>query len=204
MTRVRVMAGVAACAALSIATQAGAEILEWRFAITPEQVKNADTSASDGSGQGHVVVDTDAETITVEISWSNLLGSLTKLHIHGPATEDESNGQHLVEYFNSAQEVADAGLDGHNDTLMDSNRVLVKILDHDFPGVAPSFKPKHIIAIMEAGFAYVNVHTTQFPMGEIRGNLGLPIPEPTSLAWIGLGVSAIFSRAAGRRQQRRG
>jgi len=36
-------------------------------------------------------------------------------------------------------------------------------------------------AAIEAGTAYLNIHTTMFPTGEIRGLL-TPIPEPASLS----------------------
>jgi hypothetical protein len=38
-----------------------------------------------------------------------------------------------------------------------------------------------------AGLSYINFHTTQFPGGEIRGQI-IPAPEPTTLAIWGLGA----------------
>jgi hypothetical protein len=60
-----------------------------------------------------------------------------------------------------------------------------------------------LFAGLGAGTAYLNVHTTAFPGGEIRGFLTAvtPVPEPetyalflTGLAWLGV---------AARRRQRR-
>ena len=48
-----------------------------------------------------------------------------------------------------------------------------------------------------AGRSYINFHTTQFGGGEIRGQL--TVPEPASLALLGLGVAAAVSRR--RREQ---
>ncbi|MCG7756156.1 MAG: CHRD domain-containing protein, partial [Nitrosomonas sp.] len=52
---------------------------------------------------------------------------------------------------------------------------------------------------LDAGKAYLNIHTNLFPGGEIRGLLS-PVPEPESYALllVGLGVLTIFARRAKR------
>ena len=51
-----------------------------------------------------------------------------------------------------------------------------------------------------AGNTYMNFHTTQFPAGEIRGNLAV-VPEPSTVLLLGSGL-ALVGLGAGRRGRR--
>ncbi|MEO7454191.1 MAG: CHRD domain-containing protein [Fimbriimonadales bacterium] len=48
------------------------------------------------------------------------------------------------------------------------------------------------LAVMVAGNAYVNVHTTEFPTGEIRGQIVCVVPEPASIVAVGLGLGSLL------------
>ncbi|HEY2158890.1 MAG TPA: CHRD domain-containing protein [Isosphaeraceae bacterium] len=58
-----------------------------------------------------------------------------------------------------------------------------------------------LAATLAAGTAYLNIHTTVVPGGEIRGCFSArPVPEPSSLALCGLGIVAAAGYARRRRR----
>ena len=59
-----------------------------------------------------------------------------------------------------------------------------------------------LLAGIEGGMAYVNIHDAIFPGGEIRGNFTSPVPEPSSLTIVALLLSGILCGIALRRPLR--
>ncbi len=175
-----------------------AEMLVWDFTIDEQSIRNGPetdgSTNSPGSGSGTVRIDLATNMVSLDLSWSGLIGDLTKLHIHGPATEAQSNPQHLIEIFGPpdlpAELIATSG------TWTDTFE-LQTLIQTGFDPIEPAT----VIATMRQGQAYLNVHSTVFGTGEIRGNLGLPLsvpePDPTDsigLAFLGAGALIVIRR----------
>lgn len=172
-----------------------AETLVWSFPINEQSIRNGPeedgSTNSPGSGQGHVELDLTTNIVSYDLSWDGLIGGLTKLHIHGPASSETSNPQHIIEIFGPPEVPSE--LATTSGRVVDS----FELQTLEQPGFDP-LPPDAIVDAMISGQAYLNVHTTVFGMGEIRGNLGVPVPEPS--AWL-LGVLALGSLTILRRSR---
>lgn len=120
--------------------------------------------ASTGSGgeiSAGISLDTDTSTLHLAVGYgsaagfSDLTGPATAMHIHGPAG---------------------AGTNAS---------VLVSLVPYNFPATDPAHGgvifgdipwPANDTSNLMAGLTYLNIHTTQYPGGEIRGQL-IPMNE---------------------------
>jgi hypothetical protein len=132
-------------------------------------------TASTATGFGTVVLDDVADMITVNLSWTGLVGGpATAAHIHGP------------------------GAPGVNAPVLFPFSGVPSATSGSIPQQSFGITTAEI-AQLEAGLYYMNIHNSTFPAGEIRGQLLAAAPEPSSL---GLIVGALALIAALRRAQR--
>ena len=154
------------------------------------------SNASPGTGFATVTYDSLTHLLGVDVSFSGLTAGTTASHIHC-CTLPTAGVATTVPTF--------AGF-----PLGVTSGTYVKTLDLT---LASSFNPAFITANggtvnsaeaalaagLFAGVAYLNIHTTNFPAGEIRGFL-TPVPEPSTLTLLG---SSLVSLWAMRRRRRR-
>ena len=110
---------------------------------------------SAGNGSAQIVIDGDRVHYALEI---DDISNVFAAHIHTGATG--VNGPVRVTFFNTAQSTALSVTEKH--VLAEGT-----FTASDVSGI--SFAD--LLAAIRAGTTYVNVHTTQFPGGEIRGQL---------------------------------
>jgi hypothetical protein len=110
----------------------------------------------------------------VDENWSGLTTPATLSHIHGPATTAQNAG---VVFGFTGVPAATSG---------------------SIPTQTFAISPSQV-ADLFAGLYYMNVHTSTFGGGEIRGQL-LLVPEPSTFALVGLGLAAVAWNARRRRQ----
>lgn len=151
-------------------------------------------SSSPGTGTAEVIIDTTANTMFVDVVFSGLEAPTTASHIHCCTTAALTGTAGVA---TTTPTFAGFPLGVTSGTFMST-------LDLTS---ASSFNPAFVTAEggtvagaeaalaagLGAGRAYLNIHTTEFPGGEIEGFLVLATPEPATLlltggALLGLGI----------------
>lgn len=155
----------------------------------------APPNSSPGTGFSRVTLDLDLATMRVEANFTGLIGNTLAAHIHGPT---------------ALPGTSTAGVMTPTPTFPDFPLgVTAGTYDHTFDlTLASSYNPSFITAsggtvsdamnrlinALNDGKAYLNIHSSTFQGGEIRGFYAV-VPEPASIGVIlGAGVLALRRR----------
>ena len=142
-------------------------------------------NASPGTGEATVVIDGDM--LTLSTTFSDLLGPTTIAHIHccAPAT-DNAGVATPVPTFPAFPAGVTSGSYSHSFDLTQASSY-----NPGFITLTGSLDAARaaLIAGLTTGQAYLNIHSQQFPGGEIRGNFAL-VPEPATWAMMIIGFGA--------------
>ena len=159
--------------------------------------------ASPGVGVGTVTVDTTAHTLRVQEKFSGLTTGTTASHIHCCVTTPTGTAgvATMTPTFSGLPlGVTSGSMDQTFDTLATSTYNAPFVTAN---GGTAAGAEAVLFAGIAAGTAYVNIHTTQNPGGEIRGFLAVaaPVPEPETYALFLAGLVSLG--VAARRRHRR-
>lgn len=128
----------------SIALLSASPVLAEQINFSATLTGTAETPPNDATGTGtlRATLDTDANTFTWAIAYDGLSGPATAAHFHGPAAEGEK-APPVVPIEGDLASPIDGSV-----TLSDAQE-----------------------ADLEAGLWYFNIHTEQYPDGELRGQV---------------------------------
>ncbi len=145
---------------------------------------------SPGTGFAEVDFDSVLNTMHVQVTFSGLTTPTTASHIHA-ATAVPFSGNAMVAttvpFFTGFPIGVTSGTYDHTfDMTLASSYNPAFVTAH---GGTVATAEAALADALAAGEAYLNIHTTNFPGGEIRGFLA--VPEPTILALLGLGLMGV-------------
>lgn len=133
----------------------------------------AESPANNSQGRGHAVVTIDFDVLTMKVTttFSGLGGTVTAAHIHGPTAEAEEGVADVMTQVPTFASFPSGVTSGDYEQMFDLTN-------------ASSYNPTFITATggvsqamnalfqaLHDGKAYLNIHTTAYEGGEIRGFL---------------------------------
>lgn len=151
--------------------------------LTPGQ-EAPDPLTRAGSGIFNLVL--VGQTMTLSGSFSGISGNFSDAHIHGASTPGVNSG---VLY--SIVSLLTLGPDNKSGTLNGQITLVPTPNGRNVP-IAQQLQD------LNNGLWYFNIHSSTFGGGEIRGQI-LPVPEPSTLALVGLGLGGLLLRQWRRR-----
>jgi Cu/Zn superoxide dismutase len=153
-------------------------------------------NGSPATGTATVTIDTGDYTMRVQETFSGLLAGNTASHIHcctdSPRTGTAGVATTTPTFTDFPSGVTSGAYDHTFNMLDDSSYNPAFITAHG--GTANSAFDA-LVAGINSGSAYANIHSSVYPAGEIRGFLTL-VPEPESYAMLlaGLGIISMLAR----------
>jgi hypothetical protein len=144
------------------------------FDVVLDGLQEVPSNVSPGTGSGTMSLDAVTTNLSWNISFTGLVGNYTASHIHGPATPGVNAGVLVTLPLTSGG--------GSSGSMVGSAIISATVRDH-----------------LLNDLTFVNVHSTTFPGGEIRGQITL-IPEPSSIALLAIGSAAGLLHWRRRRQ----
>jgi len=158
---------VSACVITLSINSASAAIISLEANIDGSQASAGAGTGSPGTGFASMTLDDATFLFSWNISWSDLIGTETVMHFHGPALPGENAGV-LVNFGNISGTTS--------------------------PSIGSTTLDRVQVPDLLAGLWYINIHTDVFPAGEIRGQVNV-IPIPAAVWLFGSGLIGLIGIA---------
>lgn len=157
---------LAAGVGVAVPRPAAATVISFTANLSGSQEVPPTSSSGSGTAQGQV--DTDTNQLSWTVQYSGLTGPATEAHFHGPAQPGQ----------NAAVQVNIGAISGLSSPMTGSTTITAQ-------------QESQLLS----GLWYINVHTAQYPNGEIRGQVvpgsATGVPEPSTAAVLAVGLAGL-------------
>lgn len=179
---------------VSAATNVATAQTSWGAALAG----SAQVPSNPSTGSGFAVLSLAGNLLTVNVQWTGLTGGPAQAaHIHCCVlpTDNATVAVPFVGFpvmtagtYNATFDLANASV--YTSAFLTAN------------GGSAAGAESALLAGLNAGRAYVNIHNAVYPGGEIRGNLApaLTMPEPSGVALVAAGLGGVAAIARRRRR----
>lgn len=185
---------------LSLASALAASAAPIVYTAVLNGANESPPNASPATGFTTVTFDLAAHTMRVQVSFSGLQGTTTASHIHSPTAVPGAGTAGVATttptFPNFPLGVTSGTYDMTFDTSLASSYNPAFVTANGNSVAAAELALSNSLA---AGTAYLNIHTTQVPGGEIRGFL--TVPDTFSNWWAALPFAALLLTAHMRRKR---
>ena len=184
-------------AGFSVLIQATAQALIYNTTLAPE------AAGATGTGSATMEINETTNQMNLTVSFSGLSGNTTVAHVHGPTTAAGTGTAGVMTATPSFPDFPTGVTSGSYSQTFDL--LLASTYRASFitasGGTTTGARDAFLAALLD-GKAYLNVHSSTFPGGEIRGFLapaaspatGVPAPLPLLGACAALGWSRRLRR----------
>lgn len=156
---------------------------------------------SPGTGSTTVVFDSEAHTLGIDVVFSGLVGTTTASHIHCCTAEPFAGTVGVATQTPTFAGFPLGVTSGSYSATFDL--ASVASWNSEFitaSGGTVAGAEAALAAGLAGGMAYLNVHSSFAPSGEIRGFLVASVPEPGTAALLGAAFAASAAAALRRRR----
>jgi hypothetical protein len=170
----------------------------WANAVTYDVVLTgpgeSPATASPGTGSAVIIIDSTANTLNIfPFAFSGLAGTTTASHIQCCTTVPGAGTAGAALAFPGFPSGVTSGSYSMLFDMTQSSTWNPTFINNN--GGTPAGAEAALVAGAAAGEAYLNIHTTVFPGGEIRGFLVQQTPEPATLLLLGTGLLGLAGAA---------